>query len=70
MIHGVPNDGRIAVPWTLTSRWVDWFFERPVAALRRAGRACGLGREVPQLRMSDEWLEEYERQSRKHPNGT
>ena len=70
MTHSVPNSDRFAAPWALTSRWVDCFCETSAAVLRRARRVCGLGNDMPELWMSQEWLEEYERRSRKQPDGT
>jgi hypothetical protein len=69
MIHSVPNSDRVAAPWALTNRWLDWFCETSAAVLRRGWRLCGLGNDTPELWMSQEWLDEYQRRSREHPDG-
>ena len=69
MIHSVPSTGRVAAPWPLSSRWADRLGQTVTAVLRRVLRRCGLGNDMPELGMSREWLEEHERQSRKHSDG-
>ena len=39
-----------------------------MAALRGGLRVHGIGNGAPELRMSREWLDEYERHARKHPD--
>jgi hypothetical protein len=63
MSHSVPHTGRVAVPWGLTSRRVDWLGGLASAVLRRALGVWKFNHRTPRLHVSDEWLEEYERRS-------
>lgn len=69
MIHSVPNADRVAVPWALTNRWPDWLCRACTAALVRVRLLGGFGSGTGELWMSREWLEEFERRSRKHSDG-
>ncbi|HVG67769.1 MAG TPA: hypothetical protein VM785_06220, partial [Gaiellales bacterium] len=59
MIHSVPDTDRIATPWPSTDRWLDRLMQTATAVMRWALRRCGFG-SMPELRMSREWLAEYE----------
>lgn len=69
MIHSVPSADRVAAPWPSAGRWLDRLVQAATAVARWALRLCGLGTEMPEMRMSRDWLEEHERQSRKHFGG-
>jgi hypothetical protein len=69
MIHSVPSAERVAALWPSTGRSLDRVGQVVGAALRWALRLCGFGNGMPELRMSREWLDEYERRSRKHLDG-
>lgn len=64
MMHTVPGTARVA-PWPLPSGW-HRFGQAVTAGLGWLLRLCGLGSDMPELRMSRDWLDEHERQSRKH----
>jgi hypothetical protein len=66
MIHSVPSADRVAAPWPSTGRLFDRLGQVIGAAVRWALRLCGFGNRMPELRMSRDWLEEYEQRSRKH----
>jgi hypothetical protein len=69
MIHTLLNADRVAAPWPSTGRWLAWLVQAAAAVARLALRLCGFNREMPEMRMSRDWLEEHDRQSRKHPDG-
>jgi hypothetical protein len=69
MIGTVPSTDRVTAPWVLPSRWLDWLHQAATAVLHVALRLSGFEKGPPELRMSREWLEEYERRCRKHPDG-
>jgi hypothetical protein len=66
MIHSLPNTYQVGAPWALTSRWLDWHRRFATAALHGVLRLCRFRGGLPELRMSPEWLEEYERCSGRH----
>jgi hypothetical protein len=68
MIHSIPTADRVAAPWALTSRWLDRLYQAATSVVRVVPRLRCLQNGTPELRMSQEWLEEHERQSRKHPD--
>ena len=68
MIHSFPNTDRVAALWAPTGRWLDAICQAAMAALRGGLRVHGIGNGAPELRMSREWLDEYERHARKHPD--
>jgi hypothetical protein len=68
MIHSIPNTDRVVAHWSLTSRWLEWLSQDAAAILGGVLGLCGLGNDIPELRMSREWLEEYERRSAKQPD--
>jgi hypothetical protein len=70
MIHSLLNTDRAAASWTLTSRHRDWLHHAAAAVRRRLRRFRPLGSGTPALRMSREWLEEYQRHSWKRPDGS
>jgi hypothetical protein len=63
MIHSVLSTDRVAAPWPLTSRWLDRLGHAATAVLRWVLRLCTSRND---MRMSQEWLVEHERQSCKH----
>jgi hypothetical protein len=65
MIRSVPNTDRVAAPWAPVGRELEWVRHAAAAVLRAALRHLRRGTGAPELRMSREWLEEYERRSRK-----
>jgi hypothetical protein len=69
MIRSVHSAHRVAAPWLLTSRTLEWASQAATAVLSWMKRLRSLGSDTPELRMSREWLEEHERQSRKHHIG-
>jgi hypothetical protein len=69
MIHSVHSAHRVAAPWPLTSRTLEWASQAATAVLSWMGRLRSPWNDTPELRMSREWLEEYERHSRKHHIG-
>jgi hypothetical protein len=69
MIHSVPSATRVAAPWPSAGRWFDRLGQVVGALVQWASRWCGFWSGMPEMRMSRDWLEEYERRSRKHPDG-
>jgi hypothetical protein len=68
MIHSVPRTDRVVAPWPLLSRSFDWLGQTGTAVLHWAMLCCGLIYEMPDVRMSEDWLSEHEHQSAKHPD--
>jgi hypothetical protein len=65
MAHSVPHTVRAAAPWAPASRWFDWLYQAAAIVLCAVRRPRGPGNSALELRMSDEWLAQYERESSK-----
>lgn len=68
MIHSIPSTDTIAAPWTSTGRWSDALRQSATTVVNGVLRLCGAAGATPELWMSRDWLDEYDRRSRKHPD--
>jgi len=66
MIQSVPETNREALLQPVVGRWFDWIGQLAVGQVHGVLRLCGLTDPMTELQLSREWLEEYERRSRKH----
>jgi hypothetical protein len=64
MIHTVSDAGRIAAPWGLAGRRLDWLGGLVSAVLRRTLTVWTFNDGNPRLHVSAEWLDDYARRSR------
>jgi hypothetical protein len=69
MIQSVSHHDRVATTGPLAGEWLEWIGQTVAAVLSWAARLCRVGRRAPELRMSREWLADYERRSSKHADG-
>jgi hypothetical protein len=70
MIQSVLNSDRGGAPWSLAGRWVDWLGRAGAAVVHGGLRLWGGRPRAPEIWMSREWLDEYERRSPKHPEAS
>jgi hypothetical protein len=70
MIHSVSNTDHAAAPWSVTRRWADWLGRAGAVVVHHGWRLWGSANAAPDMWMSREWLDEYERRSPKHPEAT